>query len=274
MASYNKTFSRRYALWRAYDMKCFYCRMPVEFMSVTIDHVLPKSLANDEKALSGVLSEYQIKAAFPSFGIDDLTNLVPAHAFSCNGRKSNELLPKQTIHFYLGLVKKQLPKVVKELGRLQSSSWRGNVLGQMAAALEAGDVTADDITKILQEINYRQIERSPLVATFGLNWMETAEIRQFNLKEDGAYAILCDKLESELVQFLRENSTYSFHYPEESQRTGETLSVRLVFPEVDLEGSEILPLFAVEHEMPWWQLLEIDSFQSIYGVPYREAMLS
>lgn len=274
MTSYNNLFSRRYALWRAYDMKCFYCGKPVEFMDATVDHVLPKSLANDEKALNAVLSDYQINVAFPSFGIDDLTNLVPAHGNLCNGRKSNELLPKQTIHFYLGLVKKQLPNVLKELEKIQTTSRRGIALGQIATALEAGELTPNDIAEILQDIKYRQIVRSPLVATFGLNWMDTAEIRQFNLRENGAYAILCDKLENELVHFLRDNTAYSFHYPAPSQRTRETLSVRLVFPEIDIENTERLPLNAVEHEMPWWKLLEINSYQNIYGLTYNEAILS
>jgi hypothetical protein len=41
------SYAQRYALWRAYDMKFFYCEKPLDFRNMTTDHVLPEHLVND-----------------------------------------------------------------------------------------------------------------------------------------------------------------------------------------------------------------------------------
>jgi len=60
MRHYPELYATRQALWRAYDMKCFYCGGPVDFRSLNIDHVLPQSLAEDPNQLEDVLRDYEI----------------------------------------------------------------------------------------------------------------------------------------------------------------------------------------------------------------------
>lgn len=254
-------------------MKCFYCGEPVDFLNATVDHVVPISLSEDPEKLAKILNDYEILSSFAGFAIGELTNLVLAHGNLCNIRKSKQLLPKSTIHFYLSLIDSKLPKVLKELARIEGRSKSGKILGQVGSAVEAGEITVDEVINTLKTVKYKKIERSPIVVTFGLNWLETVGIRQFEFSEDSAYAILCNKLENELEDYLRAKTTHSFHYSEASSRTGETLSVRLVFPEINLSEVDTLPLREVEDDMPWWELLEITNFISVYEMSYEEAAL-
>ncbi len=64
---YRRLYAYRYALWRAFDMKCFYCWRPIDIRDVEIDHVLPKSLEANPAQLSEVEQEYEIRETFPDF---------------------------------------------------------------------------------------------------------------------------------------------------------------------------------------------------------------
>jgi hypothetical protein len=54
MGKYRFSYAQRYALWRAYDMKCFYCEKPLDFRNMTIDHVLPEHLHEEEGCKAGI----------------------------------------------------------------------------------------------------------------------------------------------------------------------------------------------------------------------------
>ena len=252
-------------------MKCFYCGQPVEFMNLNVDHVLPHSLMDDRGRFDIVLREYEIVENFPDFSIDDLSNLVPSHGASCNLRKSDTLFPKRATLFYLTIVHNRLPRVVNELERLRITAERGEVLGGLGTLLESGDVSEREVIHILRNWAFRRTFNDPLIVTFGLNFAETLEMRGMRVTEPSGYAIICDQLESELVDLLRSTTTYPFHYAEASARNGETLSVRLVFPE--LGGDEIasLPLERIEKLVPWWEVLELSSFYRVYGTTYEDA---
>jgi len=90
--------------------------------------------------------------------------------------------------------------------------------------------------------------------------------------ETSRYATICNQLESELVNFLRAITNNSFHYTEASGRDGETLSVRLVFPELEINDVDSLQLDLIEKSMPWWEVLEVSNFYDIYGESYEDAV--
>lgn len=272
MRHYSIAFATRYALWRAYDMKCFYCGEPVDFINLTIDHVLPQSLVDNNIPLDRVLLDYEIAENFPGFSIDSLSNLVPSHGASCNFRKSDALFPKRATLFYLTLVRDRLPKVVKELKRLRTTAERGEVLGGLGTLLESGDISEREVIDILRNWEYRRTSNQPLIITFGLNFADTLEMRGMTITEPSGYATVCDKLELELVDLLRSKTAHSFHYAEASARNGETLSVRLVFPELEIGEVDSLPLGYIKQLMPWWEVLEVSNFYSVYGSTYEEAI--
>jgi len=268
---YRRDYAYRYALWRAYGMKCFYCNRPVDFVHVTIDHVLPQSLEADPILLSGIEQAYDIKENFPDFSLDGLTNLVPSDGASCNVRKGSMVFPKVTTLFYLSLVQKNLPRVEKELARLARSVRKGKVLGDVSAALESGTIAAGEFLGLLRDFEFERTKHEPLVITFGLAIAETREMRGIPNEAAIPYFALCDQLETELEDFLRDATLYSFHHAEASSRNGETLSVRLVFPELDFGDSDKLPLSEAEELMPWWGILEVTNFYHVYGQTYQDA---
>jgi hypothetical protein len=270
MRHYSSRFSTRYALWRAYDMKCFYCGQPVDFMNMNVDHILPNFLSDDSKLLKNILRDYEIAENFPDFSIDGLSNLVPSHGASCNLRKSDIIFPKRATLFYLTLVHEKLPRVVNELERLRTTAERGEVLGKLGTMLESGNVSEREVVRILRVWEFRRTLNEPLIVTFGLNFGETLEMRGLIVTEPSGYAIICDQMESELVDLLRSTTTHSFHYPEASARNGETLSVRLVFPEFGIDGITSLRVERIEQLMPWWEILEVSNFYRIYGSKYEE----
>jgi hypothetical protein len=266
---YSHTYAYRYALWRAYGMKCFYCGRPVDFNNVTIDHVLPQSLLTKPEEAERIIYDYDIRENFPDFSIDGLSNLVPSDGASCNYRKGDMLLPKPATLFYLTLVHRKMPKVLEEISRLANNSQKGRVLGQMSIALEQGSISIDEIMAVLHDFTFQQIKDEPLVVTLGLNIADVLEMKGIPPEAADPYPYLCDQLEEELENFIRSETHYSFHYPESSARDGETLSVRLVFPEIGFDDVDNLPLARIEEVMPWWNILEIRNFYQVYGQRYQ-----
>ncbi|MHA2171304.1 MAG: HNH endonuclease [Candidatus Kariarchaeaceae archaeon] len=270
MTNYPKIYTIRYALWRAYSMKCFYCGMPIDFQNLTIDHLIPQSLEKDQNRLDKILKEYDITDIYPDFSPDDLLNLVPSHG-NCNVRKSDDLLPKEVTLYYLTRINKKLPKVVYELDRLRISSQKGNILGRLGALLESGEISEQEVIETLSQWDFRRTSDEPLVITFGLDFIDTLQMR--GIIEEAvqiSYVTMCDQFELELVDLLRSTIHNSFHYSEPSYRDGENLSVRLVFPELQIGDVESLPLDYISELMPWWEILEVRNFYRLYGYSYQE----
>lgn len=253
-------------------MKCFYCGEPVDFMNLNIDHILPQSLIDDSTQLDAVLRDYEIEENFPGFSIDGLSNLVPCHGALCNLRKSDTLFPKPATLFYITRAHKILSKVVIELDRLRVTAERGQVIGGLGALLESGEISIREVINILRNWEFRRLSNEPVIITFGLNFADTLEMRGMTITEPSGYATICDQLEWELVDLLRIETPNSFHYAEASGRNGETLSVRLVFPELEIGKVDSLPLSHIEQLMPWWEVLEVSNFYRVYGSTYEEAI--
>lgn len=272
MRHYRKQYAIRYALWRAYDMKCFYCGQPLEFMDMHVEHIVPQHLRDNDEQRDSVLRDYEIMESFPDFSIDSLSNLAPSHGASCNLRKSDGLLPKAAILFYLTRVENNLSKVMEELERLRGAAEKGQVLGELSALVESRDISYSEVIDLIEHIRFRQIQAQPLLITLGLNYIETLEMLGIRATSQPEYAIICNQLEAELVELLRSTTDFSFHAPEPSTRDGEILSVRFVFPELRVDEITSLPVDELEQLMPWWQVLEVSNFCQVYGVMYEKAL--
>lgn len=237
-----------------------------------MDHVLPRSLSNEPIRLSEILAEYEIFKNIPDFSIDGLSNMVPTHGPSCNLRKSDSILPKPAILLFLSETQSKLPKVMAELELLTTIAERGDVLGRLAKLLEGGQLSEREVEQIIREWEFRKTQDEPLVVTFGLNFAAAMEMRGLEALGPSGYATACDRLESELTEAIRLQNNQTFHFAEASARNGETLSVRIVFPELDINDIDVLPLGYIERYLPWWELLEISNFYRVYGLRYPEAI--
>lgn len=254
----------RYALWYAYDGRCFYCEEPLDFQDMTVDHVVPERLIEHPDELRQFRHDYDIDANIPNFQINDFANWVPAHSRKCNTRKGSEVFPKKMLLLFLRGVQRKLPRVQEQLQRLQKDRGRARVVGPLGAAIENQHLTIEDVRNFLAEFESAQHAEEPLVLTFGMMTVDSFEHDSLPADIPRKYAYLCDWLELDLVKHLRSIVSTPFHYTEPSERSGEGLSVRIVFPGIDVAN---LDNFA----RPWWEILEALNFWDLFGETYKEA---
>lgn len=130
--------------------------------------------------------------------------------------------------------------------------------------LDLREYSTDDVVEILYEKRRSEValkvayEPVTWIATFGLLIEEvvTSGLLPKSVPKD--YPSLCDGLEGDLMNRLREAPINNPRMSEASQRNGETLSVRIAFewvPHRDaLNFGELL----------WWEVLEVVPWRDIY----------
>lgn len=252
--------SYRLAIWRAYNRQCFYCGRPVEWPELEIDHILPQALATRPDKLLSLTKRLGLGR---DFSLDNLQNCVPTHQ-NCNRRKLDTVYDLNVLFFYLQEAKKRVPAIEKELDQLRNRLKRDDILTSIGLALERGLITKDDLYDALERYESPPAELTdPLVICFGVNIFELEQSGK--LPPDAPYyPYLCDYLEQELKDKLREIACGPFFQPEASGRTGETLSVRIAFTALNLD--EIDRLYGTG-----WEILEIAYYSEIYGEPFFSA---
>lgn len=161
----------REAMWLAYSKKCVYTRELLDVAEFHIDHVVPESLAEDLTALSQTLEELELPQDFDLFAY---SNLVPAKV-SRNLQKSDLVLAKSSIHFYLGIAASKVDDIEKNLAAIQRRKTRGKALILLQQALEQREVSLDDVSSILRKHSENPGEIFHLLE--GMNFVNSEEIR-------------------------------------------------------------------------------------------------
>lgn len=255
MKKHRFTASEKFSLWHAYKKMCFYCKELIPFQEVTIDHILPEVLIETPKKLLELKEYYGLDR---DFSINDYENWVPCHAH-CNQEKGSKTFPASPAMInQLDIAEKKAKKARVEESKLTKSLRSAEILGKMEVSIEKGEITRQEVARLLENLNYQQQLLQPFVVTFGINIIdllnEDERLRSLSLD----YPQLCDFLENELQTYINSLISSSYFYPEQSNRTGETLSVRLAFLNLDLDELE-------KFRDPLWELLEIQYFSDIYG---------
>ncbi len=257
MTKHRFTLAEHFAIWRVYGKKCFYCEQPLAFTAITIDHVVPEHVSDDAEQLQAIKILYGLN---PDFSINDYCNWVPAHPH-CNRGKGATVYPaKPALIMILEKVQRKGKQARKEADRIKTSMKGDDVLGKLGIALQRGLVSGDDVMVVLESMSPEHVRDEAIVITFGLNTDEMLSQGLPATALPGDYPGLCDWLEKDLIKQLSSLLTCRFFYPEASQRTGETLSVRLAFPQLDFNELE-------KFSSPWWAILEIQYFSEAYGSP-------
>ncbi len=255
MKKFRFTIEQQFAIWRVYGKKCFYCEQPLPFKEVTIDHIIPEHILADPEKLQAIKIEYGLNA---DFSINDYCNWVPAH-FHCNRDKGTAIYPiTPALIMVLEKAQRKGEQAREVEGRIQRNLKSGDVLGKLGIALKRGIVSKDDVMVFLSSIPPMHEQYEPIVVTFSLNIDEMLRKSPQTTKLPTDYPSLCDWLEKDLITLLSSLLTCSFYYPEPSQRSGETLSVRLAFLQLDFNELD-------EFTSPWWEILEIQYFSEVYG---------
>ena len=212
MSKYRFTLVQRYALWQAYEMKCFYCNELVSFREITIDHVIPEYYINQPGDFEQIKNEYGLDQGF---SINGYENWVPSHN-GCNIRKREELFSKTTLLYYLSLVQKKLPEVKDAVKYITQTRQEDKIIAALGTAIETNTISKDDVIDLLNEIEYERTRGEPLVLIFNLLIEDLSGFDLPNNIIQERYAILCDWLEEDLVSKIKSISSFPFHYAEAS----------------------------------------------------------
>ncbi|MHC4180961.1 MAG: hypothetical protein ACYSWU_25975, partial [Planctomycetota bacterium] len=161
-------------------------------------------------------------------------------------------------------VQQRLHKVRQELEALSRKRTTAHLFGSLSAAIEKTHLSVQEVRAFVAQVESSQHTDEPLVLTFGLMMEELLESETLPQDVPREYPYLCDWLELNLVKHLRSIITTFFHYTQPSERWGDGLSVRIVFP--GLDDTEL-----DEFNLPWWEILEAANYWEIFGERYTDA---
>jgi hypothetical protein len=266
MRKYQFTHFQRAALWEAHGKRCAYCRESLRFIDLTIDHILPEAVARNPSELASLTVEYGL---FADFSVNSYLNWLPVCG-SCNTRKGADILDKSKACILLHIAQKKAVEAAACEARLRRRERNDDAVSRTALALEDGLLTVDELQTLIAThlgrnerlrdspaYNLKCQLENPYVITFGLTVSDVLVDRTLPRGVPRSYPRLCDWLTRDLARRIDQAFTASDYYFLEDARSGESLSVR--FAVWSIGPSE---LEAVSD--PWWTILEVDRYVSLY----------
>jgi len=155
MAKYKFSVAERFGVWNAYDGICFWCRAPLVFQEMTVDHIIPENIGNDRGKLESIKTMYQLGERFE---INNYSNWVPSHG-NCNSRKGEDLFsPSPAMIAVLNTAAKRADTAAGYAENAISDKQKGRILGRLASALESELVSREEV-----EVLFRGLDHEPSV---------------------------------------------------------------------------------------------------------------
>jgi hypothetical protein len=141
------SYTERYAIWHCNEQRCWWCGQPLRLVEVTVDHVLPESLLDDEGKRETVFSEYGLSK---DFKINSYENWLPCHSH-CNQSKGNRppaFVPGNKV-ILDGLIDRA-PKAERIARSVSSNVAKDGVFKTVFAALERQTITVRDLDELIR----------------------------------------------------------------------------------------------------------------------------
>ena len=169
MSDYSFTEAERVAIWRSDGEKCFYCRIPVQYSDLQVDHIVPEKIPSSEFA--------ELKSVLPSsFEINSIPNWVTCHQ-GCNVRKSVHIFEKPTLLYYVGMAQKRAAPVQKNLDDFEAQKQNGKLLSALKVRIEKGHLSVASVLAALGNAPVLQTNGSdPWVVAFGANFVDALPV--------------------------------------------------------------------------------------------------
>jgi hypothetical protein len=161
------------------------------------------------------------------------------------------------VHFYLSVAGGRLAQVAAEEDLLQRTLDADDVLGRLRIALAEGLLDRNDLLASLAPAASGTGTIDPLVLSFGLSMESLFKSGLLPPEAPSDYPYLCDWLEGDLIERLARVGS-SVIMPEASERSGETLSIRVAIVHADADRLELF-------EPGWWEVLEAKYYSEVYG---------
>jgi 5-methylcytosine-specific restriction endonuclease McrA len=141
MAEQKFDFFERRAFWEAHGRRCAYCREPLSFEQLEIDHIMAESLLKDAERWERVRAEHGLPADFDLRGYE---NLQPSCA-SCNARKRAQPLAPGRAAIELGVARRVKGHVVALVERFKRADKADKLRFAIAGAIGSGELSEHDI---------------------------------------------------------------------------------------------------------------------------------
>lgn len=140
------SYPERYAVWHCNGGICGWCHEPLRLVEVTVDHVLPESLLDDEVKRKAIFHEYGLPK---DFNINGYENWLPCHNH-CNQRKGNRTLG--FVPAYRAEIERLMQRArqaERTARKVSSNATKDKVFKTIFAALEKQTITVRDLDELL-----------------------------------------------------------------------------------------------------------------------------
>lgn len=245
---------KRTALWHAHSKRCAYCREPLGFGELVVDHVLPQRLVDDIEAYSQVSKDLNLPEGFDLL---DYGNWLPSHNM-CNLQKGKTVFERGAARYFLSIAEARAEKAREKEKELREAFKGDRILADLHLGLERGLVQKADVVEALRSAPAEvRSDTDPVVLSFSVNAMELMDTE--SLPDDAPRGQIArdDWFEANLKRHIESIVSSPFFYPEPSERNGETVTVRIAIVDPDEEELDQL-------SPDYWELLDIDRFSLLY----------
>ncbi len=243
----------RTVLWNSNKKRCFYCTELILFHDLEIDHIVPQNTSEQE--LNRIKETLNLNT---NFNLNSFYNLVPTH-HNCNNRKSSKFFSESSLRYYLELWKDKVQNIESLFEKMLQHSQNEKLLSQIGIAINNGQLNLNEIVSFVNNFcKPPEIKLEPIIISLSVNISQYMEVQHI----DTNYVELCDNMENKLLEKFSDNSTLIYKQTE-SERNGETLSVRFAVWNIDLYKLNIL----VPNP---WEILDIAFYSEIYGDSWKD----
>lgn len=149
MAKQKFTIQHRRAIWTAYAMRCFYCREPLRWDNLRIDHIVPEYLSSDPDALRAKLSELGLPETWT---LQANANLVGS-CDRCNARKRALMPPANQLILWTTETSAKAPQIEGLRQEFEREDRKDLVIVQLETARWKGLLTNEDVDRLRLSVN-------------------------------------------------------------------------------------------------------------------------
>jgi hypothetical protein len=149
-AKHRFTAAERFGVWVAHDRACFWCRVPIPFQHVSVDHIVAESLLDDPDELQRWRDAYELG---DSFDVNGYENWAPAHS-NCNSRKGPalEASPSPSMIAIFRDVQRRAVNAQRVAAGVERDTAKDWILARVERALETDAISRADLEELMREL--------------------------------------------------------------------------------------------------------------------------
>ena len=196
MAAQAFTTPHRHAIWAAYGYKCFYCREPLGWDGVQVDHVVPEYLAKEPQDRARVFRDLGLP---DDWSLTADQNLVAA-CDQCNARKRDRIPEPKQVMLWLTEARDKAP-LIAVLRERYERRFRGDILrAKLETAIAAGYLESGEVHDLLSAA--LSVTDRPFRLATGIELLDGTQIDDLRASEVELLLDLPVKLGADLSEGL------------------------------------------------------------------------